>query len=70
MPYFVEVGVFNSTGSHCSLSYLSAPLDEALVALCELPAEHVHQIGVLRQEAPLRTAPPALMGVIISGLPE
>ena len=51
------------------LAYLSAPLDEALVALCQLPAEHVNQVGVLGQEAPLSPASPALIEVI-SGLPD
>ena len=47
---------------------LSAPLNEALVALRQFPAEHVHEVGVLGQETPLRTAPPSLEE-IIAGLP-
>ena len=47
---------------------LSAPLYEALVALRQFPAEHVHEVGVLGQEAPLCPTPPSLED-IIAGLP-
>ena len=43
---------------------LPGPLDEPLVALGQLAAEHVHQVGVLRQETPLGAAPPALVAEV------
>jgi hypothetical protein len=52
--------------------YLSGPLNEAVVPLCQSDAEQVHEVRVLCEESPLCPSAPALhvLDVVLHGVGE